>query len=151
MTARTLRKGPFAAWTSRYDRPGLAERSGGYVQPMSAVPEQRSIITHDGFRREGPHHGGLSYGEVRVSPGEMVVGTESLTNLSKAQRSLFEWVVAAAGVEPESVLAVHISESLIEVDVIDTDHLHWPVRTRRVNANELRQQASGRSSGRRSE
>jgi hypothetical protein len=76
---------------------------------------------------------------VRVGPGEIAIGVESLPHVSPVHRGLYEQSVAAAGVDPDNVLVVYITEASIEVDALDLDDPRWPVRTQRVRPAELRQ------------
>ncbi len=82
-------------------------------------------------------HRRLAYGEVRVGAAEMAIGYESLLDVAPARRRLFEQAVAAADVDPESVLAVRITACGIEVDALDFDDACWPERTRFLTAAEL--------------
>jgi hypothetical protein len=79
----------------------------------------------------------LAYGEVRVGPGLLWIGVESLCHVSTTVRSIFERAVAAAGVDPDDVLVVRVTEGAIEVDAIDPDDLDWPVRTRLLTSGQL--------------
>jgi hypothetical protein len=91
---------------------------------------------------DGARSPALPYGEVRVGPGELAIGVESLRQIPRVQRGLYEQAVAAAGVDPDNVLVVRIAEASIEVDVLDPDDARWPVRTQRITPAELRQRAS---------
>ena len=87
--------------------------------------------------RDGARHQTLAYGEVRVGPGEVAIGVESLPHVSPIQRALYEHCVAAAGVDPDDVLVVRVTEASIEVDALDPDDAQWPVRTHRVAPTDL--------------
>lgn len=76
---------------------------------------------------------------MRVGPGEIAIGVESLPHVSPIQRGLYEQAVAAAGVDPNNVLVVRITEASVEVDALDPDDERWPVRTQRVTPADLRQ------------
>jgi|SRR5215216_4623687 len=65
-------------------------------------------------------------------PGEIAIGIESLPHVSPVQRGLYKQAVAAAGVDPDNVLVVRITETSIEVDALDPDDARWPVRTHRA-------------------
>lgn len=86
----------------------------------------------------------LAYGEVRVEPGGIAIGVESLPDVCEAHSDLYEQSVVAAGVDPENVLVVRITEAVIEVDALDPDDPSWPVRTLRVSTAELHQRVSQR-------
>jgi hypothetical protein len=105
----------------------------------TAEPERSNVADRGRPVRGGALHTALAFGEVRVGRGEIAVGAESLPDLIPTQRGLYEQAVAAAGVEPENVLVVRVTEAGIEVDAVDTDDACWPVRTRRVAADDLRQ------------
>lgn len=79
----------------------------------------------------------LPYGTVRLGAGEIIIGVESLAHVTATQRSLFEQAVAAAGLDPDDVLVVRITETGVHVAVLDTDDERWPVRTVHVAADEL--------------
>jgi hypothetical protein len=98
---------------------------------LAAVPP-RSIVDDDPAVGDRSCRARLPYGEVRVGPGELVIGVESLPHVSPIQRCLYEQAVAAAGVDPDDVLVVRVTETGIEVDALDPDDERWPVRTRRV-------------------
>ena len=106
-----------------------------------SVAASGTSISADDVRavRDGVRDTALPYGEVRVRPGEIAIGVESLPRVSPVQRGLYEQAVAAAGVDPDNVLVVYITEASIEVDALDPDDARWPVRTQRVAAAELRQ------------
>jgi hypothetical protein len=84
----------------------------------------------------------LPYGQVRVEAGEIAIGFESVVHVSASVRELFERAVATAGVDPENVLVVRVSEARVEVDVIDDRDISWPARTVRVAAAAARHRAA---------
>ena len=47
---------------------------------------------------------------------------------------MFEQAVTAAGVDPDNVLVVRVTEAGAEVDAIDERDRNWPVRTVTVSA-----------------
>ena len=47
------------------------------------------------------------------------------------RRELYERALDQLGCDPADVMAVRVSESGVEVDVIDFEHPEWPVRTLR--------------------
>jgi hypothetical protein len=81
----------------------------------------------------------LPHGQVRVGSGEIAIGVESLPPVSPVQRGLYEQAVDSAGVDPDNVVVVRITEAGIEVDAIDADDPRWPVRTRLLGPAELRE------------
>jgi hypothetical protein len=100
---------------------------------VDAVEVLRAIVADDArLVRDRVPPMPLPYGEVRIGPGGIAIGFESVTDLSPVQRTLYEQAVAATGVDPEDVLVVRIGEAGIEVDAIDRDDVCWPVRTLRV-------------------
>ena len=117
---------------------GWMDESTGVDPPMSAGPAERSV-----FADQAPHVQGrvrrrpLAYAEVRVEPGEIAIGFESLPDVCEAHHDLYEQSVVAAGVDPENVLVVRITEAVIEVDTLYPDDPSWPVRTSHVSTAEL--------------
>jgi hypothetical protein len=107
---------------------------------MSVAGSRRAIVADDARPvQDGVPSTALLYGEVRVGPGTIAIGVESLPHVSPVQRGLFERAVAAARVDPDDVLVVRITEASIEVDALDPADPQWPVRTRRVAPGDLRQ------------
>jgi hypothetical protein len=105
---------------------------------MSVAAPGTTVVADDARTvREGLCHTALPYGHVRVRSGEIAIGVESLPRVSRFQRSLYELAVVAAGVQPDNVLVVRVTEARIEVDAIDVDDARWPVRTQRVALAEL--------------
>ena len=109
---------------------------------MSVAGPGTPIVADDARAvRNWVRHTALPYGEVRVGPGEIAVGVESLPHVTPVQRALYEQAIAAAGVDPDNVLVVCITEASIEVDALDPDDAQWPVRTQRVAPANLPQRA----------
>jgi hypothetical protein len=67
----------------------------------------------------------------------MAIGIESLPKVGITWRLLVGQAVAAARVELDNVLVVRISETRVEVDLLDEHDLAWPVRTVRVSAGAM--------------
>ena len=61
--------------------------------------------------------------------GELAIGFESLLHVSASVRAVVAWAVTAAGVDPDDVLVVRVTEAGVEVDAIDDRDLNWPART----------------------
>ncbi len=106
---------------------------------MSVADPDTTVLADDARTvREGLRHMALPYGLVRVGSGEVAIGVESLPHVSRCQRDLYEQAVAAAGVQPDNVLVVRITEASVEVDAIDVEDARWPVRTQRLAPADLR-------------
>ncbi len=66
--------------------------------------------------------------------GELAIGFESVLHVSASLRAVFERAVTAAGVDPDDVLVVRVTEAGAEVDAIDDRDRNWPARTVLVSA-----------------
>ena len=93
----------------------------------------------------------LAFGEVRVGPGELAFGCESLTDVSPARRTLYERAVALAGLDPGDVLVVSVSAAGVEVHFIDFDDAGWPLRTWHVAPEHCAGRRTGSSTERTAE
>ena len=89
-------------------------------------------MLNTGALRNGVHPRLLPFGEVKVGHEEVAIGCESLPHVSPCRRGLYQRAAAAAGIDPEVVLVVCITEAGIEVDAIDFDDVRLLVRTMHV-------------------
>ena len=122
--------------TQRPHRPTLMadHPPGRRAEPGASTGMDDTLAT-----AERASHMRLAYGEIQVRSGELTIGIESLPRLSPLQRRLYDQAVVAAGVDPQDVLVVHISEALIVVEALDMHEPDWPTRTRVVAGHELLQ------------
>lgn len=69
----------------------------------------------------------LPYGEVRMRPGDVAIGWESVPHASPSIGRLYEQAVTASRLDPATVLVVRMTEMQVAVDYVDFQDPSWPV------------------------